>query len=108
MLVVGSHQAGAACFLVEHLAAARRYAQAPLRSSTVMHSNGQPADMEVCAALRLCVVVVQAMGQDCDLLGEVCGWINAKATKPVWAKMTPNITDITLPAAVAAEQGAQG
>lgn len=49
-----------------------------------------------------------AMGQDCDLLGEVCGWINAKATKPVWAKMTPNITDITQPAAVAAEQGCEG
>ncbi|MCO5593104.1 hypothetical protein L7F22_047110 [Adiantum nelumboides] len=26
---------------------------------------------------------------------EVCGWINAKATVPVWAKMTPNITDNT-------------
>lgn len=36
-----------------------------------------------------------AVGQDCDLLEEVCGWINAKATVPVWAKMTPNITDIT-------------
>ena len=36
-----------------------------------------------------------AMGQDCQLLEEVCGWINAKATVPVWAKMTPNITDIT-------------
>lgn len=46
------------------------------------------------------------MGQDCELLGEVCGWINAKATKPVWAKMTPNITDITAPAAVAAGKGA--
>ena len=36
-----------------------------------------------------------AMGQDCELLEEVCGWINNAATKPVWAKMTPNITDIT-------------
>ncbi|CAA7051291.1 unnamed protein product [Microthlaspi erraticum] len=36
-----------------------------------------------------------ADGQDCKLLDEVCGWINAKATVPVWAKMTPNITDIT-------------
>ncbi|MCO5610254.1 hypothetical protein L7F22_064490 [Adiantum nelumboides] len=36
-----------------------------------------------------------AVGQDCQLLQEVCGWINAKATVPVWAKMTPNITDIT-------------
>ena len=36
-----------------------------------------------------------AVGQDCALLEEVCGWVNAKATVPVWAKMTPNITDIT-------------
>ena len=36
-----------------------------------------------------------AVGQDCDFLEEVCGWINEKATVPVWAKMTPNITDIT-------------
>lgn len=35
-----------------------------------------------------------AVGQDCALLEEVCGWINAKATVPVWAKMTPNVTDI--------------
>jgi len=25
-----------------------------------------------------------AMGQDCGLLEEVCGWVNAKATIPVW------------------------
>lgn len=49
-----------------------------------------------------------AMGQDCELLAEVTGWINAKATKPVWAKMTPNITDITQPARVAAQQGCEG
>jgi dihydropyrimidine dehydrogenase (NADP+) len=36
-----------------------------------------------------------AMGQDCVLLEEVCGWINAKASVPIWAKMTPNVTDIT-------------
>jgi hypothetical protein len=48
-----------------------------------------------------------AMGQDCEVLGEVCGWINGKATVPVWAKMTPNITDITQPALAAAQQGAQ-
>ncbi|CAI9113195.1 OLC1v1013760C1 [Oldenlandia corymbosa var. corymbosa] len=35
-----------------------------------------------------------AVGQDCGLLEEVCGWINEKASVPVWAKMTPNITDI--------------
>lgn len=49
-----------------------------------------------------------AMGQDCELLSEVCGWINAAATKPVWAKMTPNITDITKPAASALAAGCEG
>ncbi|KAJ9522122.1 hypothetical protein QJQ45_005155 [Haematococcus lacustris] len=49
-----------------------------------------------------------AMGQDCDLMSEVCGWINAAATRPVWAKMTPNITDITQPAAAALAQGCEG
>ncbi|XP_073221089.1 uncharacterized protein [Cicer arietinum] len=36
---------------------------------------------------------VEQIGVDCALLEEVCGWINAKATVSVWAKMTPNITD---------------
>ncbi|KAK4436803.1 Dihydropyrimidine dehydrogenase (NADP(+)), chloroplastic [Sesamum alatum] len=49
-----------------------------------------------------------AVGQDCALLEEVCGWINAKATVPVWAKMTPNITDITQPARVALQNGCEG
>ncbi|KAF5469214.1 hypothetical protein F2P56_013303 [Juglans regia] len=49
-----------------------------------------------------------AVGQDCVLLEEVCGWINAKATVPVWAKMTPNITDITQPARVALTSGCEG
>ncbi|XP_022766512.1 dihydropyrimidine dehydrogenase (NADP(+)), chloroplastic-like isoform X2 [Durio zibethinus] len=49
-----------------------------------------------------------AVGQDCALLDEVCGWINAKATVPVWAKMTPNITDITMPARVALSSGCEG
>ena len=39
-----------------------------------------------------------AMGQDPDLLEEVCGWVNEVATIPVWAKMTPNITHIEAPA----------
>ena len=41
-----------------------------------------------------------AMGQDCTVLDEVCGWVKEVATVPVWAKMTPNITDITVPAKV--------
>lgn len=49
-----------------------------------------------------------AVGQDCDLLCEVCGWINAKATVPVWAKMTPNITDITQPARIVLHEGCEG
>ncbi|KAL2652893.1 hypothetical protein R1flu_021021 [Riccia fluitans] len=49
-----------------------------------------------------------AMGQDCDILGEVCEWINQKATVPVWAKMTPNITDITQPAKRALDAGCEG
>ncbi|KAL4316659.1 hypothetical protein S245_052861 [Arachis hypogaea] len=49
-----------------------------------------------------------AVGQDCALLEEVCGWINSKATVPVWAKMTPNITDISQPARVALQSGCKG
>ncbi|KAK0587773.1 hypothetical protein LWI29_028714 [Acer saccharum] len=49
-----------------------------------------------------------AVGQDCVLLEEVCGWVNAKATVPVWAKMTPNITDITQPARVSLRSGCEG
>ena len=49
-----------------------------------------------------------AMGQDPELLTEVCGWINGAATKPVWAKMTPNITDITVPARAALGAGCEG
>lgn len=46
-----------------------------------------------------------AMGQDCDILADACDWINSAATVPVWGKMTPNITDITQPARVAAQHG---
>ncbi|KAI3869670.1 hypothetical protein MKX03_011867 [Papaver bracteatum] len=49
-----------------------------------------------------------AVGQDCALVEEVCGWVNAKATVPVWAKMTPNITDITQPARIALRTGCEG
>ena len=49
-----------------------------------------------------------AMGQDPELLTQVCGWINAAATVPVWAKMTPNITDITHPARAALAAGCEG
>jgi hypothetical protein len=39
---------------------------------------------------------------------EVCSWITAKASKPVWAKMTPNITDIAHPARAALAAGCEG
>ena len=49
-----------------------------------------------------------AMGQDCSVLDEVCGWVSEVATVPVWAKMTPNITDITEPARVCLEKNMDG
>mmetsp|Transcript_10131 Transcript_10131/g.13822 ORF Transcript_10131/g.13822 Transcript_10131/m.13822 type:complete len:447 (-) Transcript_10131:101-1441(-) len=49
-----------------------------------------------------------AMGQDCELLTEVSGWVSKAASIPVWAKMTPNITDITQPARVTLDHGCSG
>jgi len=49
-----------------------------------------------------------AMGQDCDILEEVCGWVMGAAKKPVWAKMTPNITHIEDPSRAALCAGCQG
>jgi len=49
-----------------------------------------------------------AMGQDPDILEEVCGWVSTVAKKPVWAKMTPNITHIEDPSRAALRGGAQG
>lgn len=49
-----------------------------------------------------------AMGQDPELLEEVCTWVNAAATVPVWAKMTPNVTHITDPARAALRAGCEG
>ncbi|EPS73024.1 hypothetical protein M569_01729, partial [Genlisea aurea] len=49
-----------------------------------------------------------AVGQDCALLEEVCGWINSKASVPVWAKMTPNVTDIAQAAGVSLRNGCEG
>ena len=49
-----------------------------------------------------------AMGEDPDLLREVCGWVMDVARKPVWAKMTPNITHIEEPARAALRAGCQG
>jgi len=49
-----------------------------------------------------------AMGQDPAILEEVCGWVNAVARVPVWAKMTPNITHIEEPARAALRAGCEG
>src|SRR6202011_2233695 len=49
-----------------------------------------------------------AMGENPDILREVAGWVMAAAKKPVWAKMTPNVTHITDPSRAAFRAGAQG
>lgn len=49
-----------------------------------------------------------AMGQNPEILGEVCEWVMSAAKKPVWAKMTPNITHIEDPARKALAAGCQG
>src|SRR5829696_4395167 len=49
-----------------------------------------------------------AMGQDPDILEEVCGWVKGTAKKPLWAKMTPNITHIEEPGRAALRGGATG
>jgi dihydropyrimidine dehydrogenase (NADP+)/dihydropyrimidine dehydrogenase (NAD+) subunit PreA len=49
-----------------------------------------------------------AMGQDPEILEEVCGWVKSAAKKPFWAKMTPNITHIEEPGRAALRGGATG
>src|SRR5215218_6933573 len=49
-----------------------------------------------------------AMGQVPEILEEVCGWVMAAAKKPVWAKMTPNVTHIEEPSRAAFRGGCQG
>jgi dihydroorotate dehydrogenase subfamily 1 len=49
-----------------------------------------------------------AVGEDPVALEEVCQWVMAVATKPVWAKMTPNVTHIEDPARAAFRAGCQG
>jgi len=49
-----------------------------------------------------------AMGQNPELLQEVCSWVNAASSVPVWAKMTPNITNIQDPARAALKGGCEG
>ena len=49
-----------------------------------------------------------AMGQDAQITQEVCSWVKEVASVPFWAKMTPNITDITQPAQAAVAGGVDG
>jgi dihydroorotate dehydrogenase subfamily 1 len=49
-----------------------------------------------------------AMGQDPEVLEEVCGWVMGVAKKPVWAKMTPNVTHIEEPTRAALRAGVTG
>ena len=47
-------------------------------------------------------------GQHPEIMREVCSWVKEATSKPVWAKMTPNTTDIAAAAAAALEGGATG
>jgi dihydropyrimidine dehydrogenase (NADP+)/dihydropyrimidine dehydrogenase (NAD+) subunit PreA len=49
-----------------------------------------------------------AMGEDCEILEEVCGWVMQVAKVPVWAKMTPNVTHIEEPSRVSLRAGCHG
>src|SRR5215471_11858406 len=49
-----------------------------------------------------------AMGQDCAIMEEVCGWVMKAAKVPVWAKLTPNVTHIQDGCAAAMRAGCQG
>jgi dihydropyrimidine dehydrogenase (NADP+)/dihydropyrimidine dehydrogenase (NAD+) subunit PreA len=49
-----------------------------------------------------------AMGENCDILEEVCGWVMEKAKRPVWAKLTPNVTRIEDPTRAALRAGCDG
>lgn len=49
-----------------------------------------------------------AMGENPEILTEVCGWVMGAAKVPVWAKMTPNVTHIEDPTRAALKAGCQG
>jgi len=49
-----------------------------------------------------------AMGENPEILREVVGWVMGAAKKPVWAKMTPNVTHIEDPSRAALKSGATG
>ena len=49
-----------------------------------------------------------AMGENPEILKEVCSWVMEAAKVPVWAKMTPNVTHIEDPSRAALAAGCQG
>jgi len=49
-----------------------------------------------------------AMGENPDILEEVCRWVMEVARIPVWAKMTPNVTHIEDPTRAALRAGCDG
>src|SRR4051812_47436652 len=49
-----------------------------------------------------------AMGQDCNIMEEVCRWVMGAAKIPVWAKLTPNVTHIQDGCEAALKAGCQG
>jgi dihydroorotate dehydrogenase subfamily 1 len=49
-----------------------------------------------------------AMGENPELVQEVCGWVKEVARIPVWAKMTPNVGHVTEPAGAAIKAGVDG
>ncbi len=49
-----------------------------------------------------------AMGENPEILTEVCSWVMSAAKVPVWAKMTPNVTHIEDPTRASLKAGCQG
>src|SRR5436190_14984937 len=49
-----------------------------------------------------------AMGENPEILEEVCRWVMGTARVPVWAKMTPNVTHIEDPTRAALKAGCDG
>jgi dihydropyrimidine dehydrogenase (NAD+) subunit PreA len=46
------------------------------------------------------------VGQDADMCKTITGWVRRSCSVPIMPKLTPNITDITLPAKASIEEGA--
>ena len=49
-----------------------------------------------------------AMGENPEILQEVCAWVMSAAKVPVWAKMTPNVTHIEDPTRASLKAGCDG